>query len=100
MSKTLLEKALRETLAPEILEIRDRTQAHAGHSGADDGGHYELTIVSQRFEGLPPLARHRLVYEASAGIPRIHALAIHARTPAEHAERTASRRGGRDRPTL
>ena len=100
MSKTLLETALREALAPEVLEIRDRTEAHADHSGASEGGHYELTVVSRRFEGLPLLDRHRLVYDASAKVPQIHALAIRAWTPQEHAERAASRGAGRGRPVI
>jgi BolA family transcriptional regulator, general stress-responsive regulator len=70
---------------PEALEIEviDDSEAHAGHAGAAGGaGHYRVRIVSPRFEGLAPLARHRLVYHAvSDWMPeRIHALSIDART--------------------
>ncbi|MGK9450668.1 BolA family protein [Acidithiobacillus caldus] len=100
MSKTLLENTLREALVPEVLEVRDRTEAHAGHSGASEGGHYELTVVSRRFEGLSALDRHRLVYDVSARIPHIHALAIRAWTPDEYAQRAARRSTGRSRPVV
>jgi BolA protein len=80
---------MREKLAaltPEKLEILDESAKHAGHEGAKSGGgHYQLTIVSARFTGLPTLARHRLVYDTLAGMmhKEIHALSIKAYTPDE-----------------
>ena len=77
-----------EVLSPVVLEIRDNSHRHAGHAGARDGrGHFTLRLVSARFEGLLPLKRHRLVYEALGPLMEtdIHAVAIQARTPAEAA---------------
>jgi len=80
---------MRERLAaldPDSLEIYDESREHAGHAGAQSGGgHYQLTIVSRRFEGRSRVARHRMVYAALAGLmqSRIHALAITAWTPEE-----------------
>lgn len=82
---------IREKLAsldPVLLDLRDDSSKHAGHAGAaSGGGHYLLKIVSERFSGLTPVARHRLVYEALGEMMRrdIHALAIDARTPGENA---------------
>ncbi|GAB3265081.1 BolA family transcriptional regulator [Chitinimonas naiadis] len=82
---------IREKLAslnPVMLDLRDDSSKHAGHAGAaSGGGHYLLKIVSERFTGLTPVARHRLVYEALGEMMRrdIHALAIDARTPGENA---------------
>lgn len=78
-----LRAALSEALRPESLDIRDDSALHAGHAGARDGGHFHIVIVSDRFRGLPPLARHRLVYDAVAGLMGrdIHALSIDARPP-------------------
>jgi BolA protein len=78
-----VEQALREALAPESLEVVDDSARHAGHAGALEGRHFNVSICSARFEGLPRVARHRLVYDAlEALIPRgIHALAIDARAP-------------------
>ena len=50
------------------------------------GGKFEATVVSERFDGLDPVARHRLVYaavepEIKSGV--VHALSIRAFTPQE-----------------
>jgi BolA protein len=74
-------------LAPEQLEIFDDSAKHAGHEGAKSGGgHYQLVIVSRRFEGLGKLARHRLIYETLAPLMQseIHALSIQALSPGEY----------------
>lgn len=73
-------------LAPEQLEILDESHKHAGHAGArSGGGHFNLTIVSNVFNGKGLLQRHRMVYDAlgSAMQTDIHALTIKALTPEE-----------------
>jgi len=80
-----LEQALAHALAPVSLAVVDDSAAHAGHAGAKSGAHFTVLIVSARFQGMPRLARHRLVYDAvrpwmAVGI---HALAIEARAPDE-----------------
>jgi stress-induced morphogen len=49
------------------------------------GDHFELTVVSDRFEKAPLVARHRMVYAALGEAMRgeIHALTIRAFTRAE-----------------
>jgi len=79
-------RELLAALAPESLDIADESAAHAGHEGArGGGGHFAITIVSPRFQGKNPVARHRLVYDALAALMRkeIHALSIRALTPDE-----------------
>jgi len=78
------EQAIRERLAalsPLSLELVDEAHEHVGHGAT--GGHYQLTIVSEAFRGKPPLARHRLVYEALGDLMsrQIHALKIEAFAP-------------------
>lgn len=78
--------ALEAAFAPLALEVVDDSHRHAGHAGARDGrGHFNVSIVSERFAGLAPLARHRAVYAALGDLMTtdIHALSITARTPAE-----------------
>ena len=78
--------ALQAALAPVSLEVVDESHKHAGHAGARDGrGHFAVSITSEAFAGLAPLARHRKVYAALGDLMTtdIHALSIHARTPAE-----------------
>lgn len=73
-------------LAPLALDIRDDSARHAGHAGAaGGGGHFSLTIVSEQFRGLSPLARHRAILDRVGDlIPHpVHALAIHAFAPGE-----------------
>jgi BolA protein len=68
------------------LEVIDDSASHAGHAGAaSGGGHYQLTIVSPRFIGVPRIERHRLVYAALAPLMKheIHALALRTYAPGE-----------------
>jgi BolA protein len=80
-----IEQALRAALAPLSLEVQDDSHLHAGHAGAREGRHFTVRLVSERFNGLSRLARHRLVYDSLHDlIPRgIHALAIDARAPGD-----------------
>jgi len=78
--------ALQQALAPSVLEIEDDSHRHAGHAGARDGrGHFNVLVVSERFAGMAPLARHRAVYAALGSLMEsdIHALSIRAHTPSE-----------------
>lgn len=78
---------IRERLAalePVRLDIIDESHLHAGHEGSrSGGGHFKLHIVSPRFAGLTPLARHRVIYSALGEMMQreIHALSIQASTP-------------------
>ena len=77
--------ALAAALQPTLLEVQDDSHLHAGHAGAREGRHFSVRVVSERFNGLSRLARHRLVYDAVASlIPHgIHAMAIDARAPGD-----------------
>ena len=80
--RALLEAAFE----PQLLDVVDDSHKHVGHAGARDGlGHFSVDIVSPRFAGLLPLARHRAVYTALGQmmVTDIHALSIRARTPDE-----------------
>lgn len=73
-------------LSPEVFEFRDDSHLHVGHAGNRGGGHYALTVVSARFEGVSRLARQRMVQQRlhdAFAQGRIHALSITAKTPAE-----------------
>jgi len=83
-------------LQPELLEIYDESGEHAGHAGArDGGGHYQVLIVSRRFEGESRVGRHRMVYQALDAMLRkqVHALSITALTPQELQEVFPSQSG-------
>lgn len=93
MSAVNVTAVIRERLAslnPVLLEIVDDSASHAGHAGAHDhaertgaidGTHFELKIVSPIFAGQPLVARHRMIYDLLGDLmkTRIHALKIDAR---------------------
>lgn len=81
-----MRERLEASLAPLECVLGDDSALHAGHAGAaSGGGHYNLRIVSSRFEGLRLVMRHRLVYDSLHDLMRteIHALAITALAPSE-----------------
>jgi BolA protein len=72
---------LETAFEPESLVVEDDSHKHAGHEGAKSGlGHFNVSIVSARFNGMGMLARHRAVYTALDDMMKtdIHALAIDA----------------------
>lgn len=81
---TMLRKQL-TNLNPHHLDIQDESHLHAGHVGNTGGGHYSLTIVSDEFNDLSLIKRHRLIYDTVSELMKtsIHALSIHAKTLTE-----------------
>jgi BolA family transcriptional regulator, general stress-responsive regulator len=77
--------ALQQALAPLSVDVIDDSARHAGHAGAREGGHYQVTLVAAAFAGRPQLERHRMVYSALAPLMGhgIHALSIVAHAPGE-----------------
>ena len=57
---------LEKEFSPVHLEIVDESHLHAGHMGAVPGvsTHFNIKVVSEKFEGLLPIKQHKLVYEA------------------------------------
>jgi BolA family transcriptional regulator, general stress-responsive regulator len=88
VSRATRETRLRERLvaafAPMELTVTDESHLHEGHAGAAGGAsHFRVRIVAAAFRGIPPLSRHRLVYDAVGDLMKseIHALAIEALPP-------------------
>jgi BolA protein len=84
-----IEALVRKAYDPMHLEIQDESHMHSVPEGAES--HFKVLVVSERFAGEIPVARHRginrLLAEEFAG--GLHALALHAWTPEEW-----HRRGG------
>jgi len=81
-----IEATLAEAFSPSMLQVKDQSHLHAGHEGAKSGGgHFDVTIVSDAFDGCRPLQRHRMVFSALESMMKsdIHALRINAKTPEE-----------------
>jgi len=86
MTSELIKQKLNESIQPELIEIIDDSASHAGHAGAKQGGHYNVTIVAEAFEGKTLVQRHQLIYQVLGDLMKneIHALGINALTPSEN----------------
>ena len=80
----LIRSKLQAAFDPEELDVVDDSHRHAGHAGARDGrGHFQVRILSRRFEGKRTVERHRMVYAALGQLMQtdIHALGLVALSP-------------------
>jgi len=83
----LLEQKLQMAINPiELLDIQNESNMH---SGPAQNSHFKVVIVSDIFQSVMPVKRHQMIYDALkdelAG--EIHALAIHAYTPQQWANK-------------
>ena len=81
----MIRHCIESELVPSELEIIDESHMYAGHSGHGGAGHFKVKVISDKFNGQLPLARHRMVYAAVDSLmpAEIHALSINAMTPDE-----------------
>jgi BolA protein len=87
MTSEIIKQKLNDALKPDLIEIIDDSAAHAGHAGAQNGGgHYNVTIVAEIFDGKSLVQRHQLIYQVLSDLMKkeIHALGINALTPSEN----------------
>ncbi|WP_026942516.1 BolA family protein [Hellea balneolensis] len=82
-----IKEKLKQSFNPSQLEVIDESHKHAHHRGAHehaaDGGsaesHFHVVIISDKFEGLSRLAKHRAVLDVlSEEIAQIHAFSLEA----------------------
>ncbi len=75
-------------LSPKFIDVRDDSHAHNEHIDNPSGGltHATITVVSDAFNNLSQVQRHKLIYnplkEAFAG--SLHALSIKTYTDEEY----------------
>jgi BolA family transcriptional regulator, general stress-responsive regulator len=85
--KQTITNKLRETFAPESLDVIDESHLHEGHAGHRPGGetHFRIYIVSPAFQGKSRIERHRMINSTLAAelAGAVHALAIKAQAPGE-----------------
>lgn len=88
--KEQLTQKLIKAFDPLVLTVVDESHQHVGHGGHRPGTptHFHITLVSERFCGLSPMERHRMVYtllkeEMTDIHAHIHALALTLRAPEE-----------------
>lgn len=77
-----LEDTLKAELSPQFVEVLNESHMHSVPRGSET--HFKIVLVSERFEGLMLLKRHRLVQGILQNqISRIKALSLHTFTPEE-----------------
>jgi BolA protein len=69
------------SFAPTVLEVINESGGHNVPAGSET--HFKVVVVSERFDGQSPVARHRAVNKALAAqlAGGVHALSIQALTP-------------------
>jgi stress-induced morphogen len=78
-------------LNPSFLDITDDSHRHAEHIENPTGGltHATVTIVSEDFNGLLTIQRHKLIHKAlkDALASSLHALCINTYTKEEYSQK-------------
>jgi len=83
-----IKEKLKQSFNPIQLEVIDESSKHAHHRGAHEhkaeGGspesHFHVVIVSEKFEGMSRLEKHRAVLEVLKDeVAQIHAFSLDAR---------------------
>ncbi|PKI71756.1 hypothetical protein CRG98_007889 [Punica granatum] len=89
-----IKSKLQSALEASLLEIDDVSHRHAGHaavraSGSAGETHFNVKVVSAKFDGKTLVNRHRMVYDALTDELQsgLHALSIVAKTPQEIAKK-------------
>jgi len=84
--QSIIESRLASAFKIEHLDVINESHMHNVAPGSES--HFKVTIVSDSFDDLMLIKRHRLVNSAlSEELQQIHALALHTLTPAEWSER-------------
>jgi len=81
--KDQLTALIMDALHPAHLEVIDESHMH--NVPRDAQSHFKIVIVSDQFEGLPLVARHRKINSLVQPLfsDSLHALALHTMTPSE-----------------
>lgn len=81
--QTSIEQKLLHAFAPVHLDVINESANHNVPVGSES--HFKVVIVTQRFDGMRLLQRHRAVNAVVAEelAEKIHALALHTYTPSE-----------------
>jgi len=80
--QTDIEARLAERFAPSFLSVENESRLHSLDRAGET--HFKVVVVTDAFEGLMILKRHRLVQETlAAQIASVRAVSLHTFTPKE-----------------
>jgi BolA protein len=73
---------IEQAFTPQELILLNESHMHSGPAA---NSHFNVTLVSEQFEGKRPVARHQMVYKVLADelAGEVHAIAMHLFTLAE-----------------
>ena len=75
-----ISEKLEAAFSPDLLQVFNESDQHAGHAGHDGTGesHFRVVIQAAAFADISRLARHRAVHAALGKelVGRIHALGL------------------------
>lgn len=94
--QTTIEKKITDKVSPEFLKVENESYRHAVPKNSET--HFKVTIVSDTFNEMRLLARHRLinkVLKTELDGP-VHALALHTFTSSEWSEKGGLTRNSAD----
>ena len=83
--KDRIENLIKSQLKVSAIEIVDFTAQHEGHKGNEGGGHFQAVIISDDFQGLSLLERHKKIYAILGNLMQneIHAFSMKTYTNEE-----------------
>ncbi len=85
MLQAQIEKRLRAAFTPVHLEVINESHMH---SGPATESHFKVVLVSEAFDGMKLIQRHRAVNAVLKDLlAQFHALALHTYTPEEWSEK-------------
>ena len=83
-----LTQQLEVALSPSFLQVINESHQHAG---PDSESHFKLVVVSNHFDNMKLIDRHRLINKLFAEeLTHIHALAMHTYTPGEWSKKNGA----------
>lgn len=83
MTEHTISQKLQAAFSPSVLQVENESHQHSSRPG--NNTHFKVTLVSEQFNGLNSVARHRAVYAALKEelANGVHALALHTYAPQE-----------------
>ena len=94
--QSVIEEKITAQIKPEFLKVENESARHAVPKNSET--HFKVTVVSDTFNNMMLLARHRVINEILQNELRcpVHALALHTFTKMEWLERNQlSRESGK-----
>lgn len=83
--KKLLKDKIVAFFQPVFLSIENESHKHASQRKNKTESHFKVIVVSNKFEGIRQIERHRLIYQLTDNMfnNEIQALALHTYTETE-----------------